>query len=192
MKIKQALKRITSAGLSVALALSPAITSYADGTSGNASGSDHGGVVTSSGGDFGVNVSPERLGRIGIRLSLVNADNPQEVISVTPDGKTRVVDIIYVDKGTFEHYTSGDSAYLTPLTGDNMYSAVKTQSYTTKNSVYPGYYDQVAESLGGDIQPWAEYHDNAYFSLGTEFTDWCVRNKDGVAIMGTDGKLSVT
>lgn len=192
MKIKQALKRITSAGLSVALALSPAITSYADGTSGNASGSDHGGVVTSSGGDFGVNVSPERLGRIGIRLSLVNADNPQEVISVTPDGKTRVVDIIYVDKGTFEHYTSGDSAYLTPLTGDNMYSAVKTQSYTTKNSVYPVYYDQVAEYLGGDIQPWAEYHDNAYFSLGTEFTDWCVRNKDGVAIMGTDGKLKTT
>ena len=34
MKIKQALKRITSAGLSVALALSSAITSYADGTSG--------------------------------------------------------------------------------------------------------------------------------------------------------------
>lgn len=34
MKIKQALKRITSAGLSVALALSPAITSYADGTAG--------------------------------------------------------------------------------------------------------------------------------------------------------------
>lgn len=192
MKIKQALKKVISAGLSVALALSPAITSYADGTAGNASGSDHGGVVTSSGGDFGVNVSPERLGRIGIRLSLVNADNPQEVISVTPDGKTRVVDIIYVDKGTFEHYTSGDSAYLTPLTGDNMYSAVKTQSYTTKNSVYPVYYDQVAEYLGGDIQPWAEYHDNAYFSLGTEFTDWCVRNKDGVAIMGTDGKLKTT
>lgn len=192
MKIKQALKKVISAGLSVALALSPAITSYADGTAGNASGSDHGGVVTSSGGDFGVNVSPERLGRIGIRLSLVNADNPQEVISVTPDGKTRVVDILYVDKGTFEHYTSGDSAYLTPLTGDNMYSAVKTQSYTTKNSVYPVYYDQVAEYLGGDIQPWAEYHDNAYFSLGTEFTDWCVRNKDGVAIMGTDGKLKTT
>lgn len=192
MKIKQALKKVISAGLSVALALSPAITSYADGTAGNASGSDHGGVVTFSGGDFGVNVSPERLGRIGIRLSLVNADNPQEVISVTPDGKTRVVDILYVDKGTFEHYTSGDSAYLTPLTGDNMYSAVKTQSYTTKNSVYPVYYDQVAEYLGGDIQPWAEYHDNAYFSLGTEFTDWCVRNKDGVAIMGTDGKLKTT
>lgn len=192
MKIKQALKKVISAGLSVALALSPAITSYADGTAGNASGSDHGGVVTSSGGDFGVNVSPERLGRIGIRLSLVNADNPQEVISVTPDGKTRVVDILYVDKGTFEHYTSGDSAYLTPLTGDNMYSAVKTQSYTTKNSVYPVYYDQVAEYLGGDIQPWAEYHDNAYFSLGTEFTNWCVRNKDGVAVMGTDGKIKTT
>ena len=192
MKIKQALKKGISAGLSVVLALSPAITSYADGTAGNASGSDHGGVVTSSGGDFGVNVSPERLGRIGIRLSLVNADNPQEVISVTPDGKTRVVDILYVDKGTFEHYTSGDSAYLTPLTGDNMYSAVKTQSYTTKNSVYPVYYDQVAEYLGGDIQPWAEYHDNAYFSLGTEFTNWCVRNKDGVAVMGTDGKIKTT
>lgn len=34
MKIKQALKKVIYAGLSVALALSPAITSYADGTSG--------------------------------------------------------------------------------------------------------------------------------------------------------------
>lgn len=193
MKIKQALKRITSAGLSVALALSPAITSYADGTSGNASGSDHGGVVTSSGGDFGVNVSPERLGRIGIRLSLVNADNPQEVISYLPDGKTpMVVDILYVNEDTYKHYTEGANAYLTPLTDDNKYSAVKTQSYTEKNFIYPVFYDEVKNYLGEDIQPWAEYHDNAYFSLGTEFTDWCVRNKDGVAIMGTDGKLKTT
>lgn len=194
MKIKQALKRITSAGLSVALALSPAITSYADGTSGNASGSDHGGVVTSSGGDFGVNVSPERLGRIGIRLSLVNADNPQEVISYLPDGKTpMVVDILYVNEDTYKRYTEGANAHLTPLTDDNKYSAVKTQSYTEKNFIYPVFYDEVKEYLEGeDIQPWAEYHDNAYFSLGTEFTDWCVRNKDGVAIMGTDGKLKTT
>lgn len=194
MKIKQALKRITSAGLSVALALSPAITSYADGTSGNASGSDHGGVVTSSGGDFGVNVSPERLGRIGIRLSLVNADNPQEVISYLPDGKTpMVVDILYVNEDTYKRYTEGANAHLTSLTDDNKYSAVKTQSYTEKNFIYPVFYDEVKEYLEGeDIQPWAEYHDNAYFSLGTEFTDWCVRNKDGVAIMGTDGKLKTT
>ena len=193
MKIKQALKRITSAGLSVALALSSAITSYADGTSGNASGSDHGGVVTSSGGDFGVNVSPERLGRIGIRLSLVNADNPQEVISYWPDGQTpMVVDILYVDEGTYKRYTEGANAHLTPLTLDNKYSAVKTQSYTEKNEIYTVFYDEVADKLDDDIQPWAEYHDNAYFSLGTEFTDWCVRNKDGVAILGTDGKIKTT
>lgn len=193
MKIKQALKKVISAGLSVALALSPAITSYADGTSGNASGSDHGGVVTSSGGDFGVNVSPERLGRIGIRLSLVNADNPQEVISYAPDGTTKmVVDILYVDEGTYKRYTEGANAHLTPLTDDNTYSAVKTQSYTEKNEIYTVFYDEVKNYLGEDIQPWAEYHDNAYFSLGTEFTDWCVRNKDGVAIMGTDGKLKTT
>lgn len=193
MKIKQALKKVISAGLSVALALSPAITSYADGTSGNASGSDHGGVVTSSGGDFGVNVSPERLGRIGIRLSLVNADNPQEVISYWPDGQTpMVVDILYVDEGTYKRYTEGANAHLTPLTLDNKYSAVKTQSYTEKNEIYTVFYDEVADKLDDDIQPWAEYHDNAYFSLGTEFTDWCVRNKDGVAIMGTDGKIKTT
>lgn len=76
MKIKQALKRITSAGLSVALALSPAITSYADGTSGNASGSDHGGVVTSSGGDF------------------VDRNDPTKVISVNDAGEPVVFGVV--------------------------------------------------------------------------------------------------
>lgn len=165
-------------------AISSPLVALADtGLGGNASGSDHGGVVTSSGGDFGVNVTPDRMGRIGIRLSLVDANDPGRVISVDKDGNKRVVDILYVDAATFLHYTAGQNAYLTPLTEDNKYSAVKTQSYTEKNTITPIFYDalmaQLGDQLGGDMQPWAEYHDSAYYSLGNEFTTWCISDTDG-------------
>ena len=179
------LKRFSALTLACLTAISSPLTSYADtGLGGNASGSDHGGVTTVSGGDFGVNVSPDRLGRIGIRLSLVDANDPSKVISYLPDGQTpMVVDILYVDRATFEHYTSPPDNYLTQLTGDNTYSAVKTQSYTEQNFIARVCYDELLASLGdelgGDMQPWANYHDNAYYSLGNEFTTWCVSDKDG-------------
>ena len=180
ISIRNKLKRISALTLACLTAISSPLTSFADtGLGGNASGSDHGGVTTVSGGDFGVNVSPDRLGRIGIRLSLVDANDPGKVISYLPDGQTpMVVDILYVDKATFKHYTAPPDQYLTALTGDNKYSAVKTQSYTEKNQIVTVYYDELMASLGdelgGDMQPWANYHDNAYYSLGNEFTTWCV------------------
>ena len=185
ISIRNKLKRISALTLACLTAISSPLTSFADtGLGGNASGSDHGGVTTVSGGDFGVNVSPDRLGRIGIRLSLVDANDPGKVISYLPDGQTpMVVDILYVDKATFKHYTAPPDQYLTALTGDNKYSAVKTQSYTEKNQIVTVYYDELMASLGdelgGDMQPWANYHDNAYYSLGNEFTTWCVSDKDG-------------
>ena len=131
--MKKISKKAVSAILATVLSMSSVITGFA-GTSGSAEGSNNGGVVTSSGGDFGVN-TPN--GRIGIRLSLVDRANPEKVISVTSDGKTpMVVDCLYVDASTYAKYVGIPgmvSGHLTTLTDDNKYSAVKTQSYTEKN-----------------------------------------------------------
>ena len=128
-------KRIVSSMLSASLTLTPAITAFAGGTSGSASGSTGGGVVTASGGDFGVNIPG---GRIGIRLSLVDSKEPERVISILPSGDPFVLDLLYVDEETFNGYTSltDPDVYLTPLTKDNTYTAVKTQSYTEKNAYF--------------------------------------------------------
>lgn len=95
LNVKNKLKQLTALTLAGLTALSSPITALADtGLGGNVAGSSQGGVVTSSGGDFGVNVSPTREGRIGIRLSLVDGKEPSRVISVTPQSrKPMVVDI---------------------------------------------------------------------------------------------------
>ncbi len=74
MSVLHKFKKITALTLACLTALtSIPITSFAaTGVGGNASGSSTGGVVTSSGGDFGVNIYPDRTGRIGIRLSFVD------------------------------------------------------------------------------------------------------------------------
>lgn len=187
LNVRNKLKQLTALTLAGLTALSSPISVLADnGLGGNASGSSQGGVVTSSGGDFGVNVSPTREGRIGIRLSLVDGKEPSRVISVDPDGKPQVVDILYVNENVFNGFTQRDNAgnvYLTELLEENEYSAVKTQSYTEKNEIFRVYYDELmselGDKLGGDMQPWAIYYDNAYHSLGEEFTTWCVSDKDG-------------
>lgn len=195
--MKKIAKKAVSAILATVLLMSSVITGFA-GTSGSAEGSNNGGVVTSSGGDFGVNYPN---GRIGIRLSLVERSNPENVISVLPDGKTpMVVDCLYVTKDTFDKYTDGAGARLTPLSSDNEYSAVKTQNYTSNNLIYRIYRDEIEEILkrqgfSDDIAtpvPWTKYEGNAYHSKGEEFIKWIWTNQDGNVVQSNGGALATS
>ena len=76
--IKNKLKRISAFALASTMAISTPFQAFADGLSGNAGGSNNQGIVTSTGGDFGVNTDtgPENsMGRIGIMLSIVDNNN---------------------------------------------------------------------------------------------------------------------
>lgn len=95
------------------MSLSTAFTSSATNVSGmgeNANGNSNAGIKTGSGGDFSANISENghglTSGKIGIRLSLVDAKDPTKIISVQDDGVTpQVVDILYVEAEAFKHQT---------------------------------------------------------------------------------------
>lgn len=177
------LKRMASSVLAVSLALSAPISSIAD-TGGSAAGDNTGGVNTGGGGDFGVN---KPTGRIGIRLSLVDSDNPEKVISVDESGNPVVVDILYVTEETFKYYADG---YRTTLTPDNYYTSVKTQELasmaTGKNISKRVFYDQAVKGLklksegepfendrDSEIPSWAYYENSSYIANGDKFVEWC-------------------
>ena len=144
MKIKQ----ITASLLATILLVSTPIASFAGNTSGlgeNASGNTQAGINTGAGGDFSANLENNGAGptsgKIGIRLSLVDAKDPTKIISVGDDGVTpRVVDILYVEKETFnyqaygmEHTASGRSGkYHSILQKEYTFNSIKTQSLTSQ------------------------------------------------------------
>ncbi|WP_395549185.1 MULTISPECIES: hypothetical protein [unclassified Lacrimispora] len=64
-------------------------TTYGGGLENSAGGAEGGSSVT-SGGDWA-----NDIGNSGIRISLVSANDPSEVVSVGMDGKPRVIDIIF-------------------------------------------------------------------------------------------------
>lgn len=157
-------------------------------------------VVTSSGGDFGVNMD---RGRIGIRLSLVDRANPENVISVNSKGEKMVVDCLYVTPSTYIDYVGMEgvkNGHLTNLTNDNEYSAVKTQNYTEKNIIVRIFADQIKETLirqgfPDDIAtpvPWTKYEGNAYHSKGNEFVEWLWKDQDGNVVQSNGGALATS
>lgn len=197
--MKKIAKKAVSAILATVLSMSSVITGFA-GTSGSAEGSNKGGVVTSSGGDFGVNYPN---GRIGIRLSLVERSNPEHVISVDANGESMVIDCLYVDAVTYAKYVGIPgmvNGHLTTLTDDNKYSAVKTQNYTEKNKIYPVFEDRIKKILTDkgfpdDIAtpvPWTKYEGKAFHSKGQEFIKWIWTNQDGNVIQNTGGGALAT
>ena len=120
LNIKKKLKSLTALALATATFLSTPLQSFAaGGLEGNAGGSSGTGIVTSTGGDFGVNVdvtNPENsMGRIGIRLSLVNADDPTQVISKNNNGEEAVVDILYASMRQYYGFTNEINGYFTPV-----------------------------------------------------------------------------
>ena len=169
-------KKFLSVLLSLNIAMSTPLVSLAKDMSGSAGGSNAGGVTTVSGGDFGVN---RPNGRIGIRLSLVDNNDPSKVISVDPKGDPMVVDLLYVDEGTYNGFTQG--GYLSILQDNYKYSAVKTQSIDgyPANKIAPIFYDKLTKTLETEMPSWAIYENSKYVSHGVEFVDWCKRNEKG-------------
>lgn len=205
-------KRVASSLLALSLALTAPISSLAN-TGGSAAGDNTGGVNTGGGGDFGVN---KPTGRIGIRLSLVDSDNPEKVISVDENGKPVVVDLLYVTEDTFKYYTT---SYRTQLSQENTFTSVKTQDTLTNlthidnggNRIKFVYYDDAVHwlklksegepfenSKNSEIPTWAYYENSSYIANGDQFVAWCKStgkmdaNGEFDQIIGDSGNLYET
>lgn len=180
-------KRAASSLLALSLVLTAPISSLAN-TGGSAAGDNTGGVNTGGGGDFGVN---KPSGRIGLRLSLVDSNNPEKVISVDENGKPVVVDLLYVTEETFKYYTT---SYRTQLSQENTFTSVKTQDTLTNlthidnggNRIKFVYYDDAVHwlklkseeepfenSKNSEIPTWAYYENSSYIANGDKFVEWC-------------------
>lgn len=210
--IKNTLKRISAFALASAMAISTPFQAFADGLSGNAGGSNNQGIVTSTGGDFGVNrdvANPSNsMGRIGIRLSLVDYNNPSNVISVQPDGVTpKVLDILYTSKSAYYGFSSG--GWFTAIDWNKTgFSSVKTQELMTPtqqgapqieqyyfdDTFKTNYYGQGEDSefRVADIEPWIIHDGNSFNGTGEEFVDWSRKDNNNNVIIGEDGNLIST
>ena len=199
MKIKP--KRLLAGLLAGTMSLSTAFTSFAV-TDGSSQGNNGAGVVTGAGGDFSANIidggNGAKSGKIGIRLSLVNAKNPSEVISVDNNGKPRVVDILYVTYDTYIHQTQ--EMYHSNLSFENTFINIKTQPLMTvakngtEQEIFPIYYDQINNYFSGEanMPPWLIHTNNKYTSQGEEFVNWCTSDSFGMPALKDDGNILST
>ena len=108
--LKISSKRFIAGLLATTLSLTAPFTSFAL-TGESAQGNNGGGIKTGAGGDFSANIvnggAGPTSGKIGVRLSLVDAKDHTKVISVDDNGKPRVVDLLYVTKETFGYQAYG-------------------------------------------------------------------------------------
>lgn len=205
---KIGIKRLTACLLSATITLGCApIQSFAIG--GNASGDNSTGVITGAGGDFSANIStdPRESGKIGVRLSLVDNNNPSEVISVDENGNPMVLDLLYTTKLQFTNQAVGN--YLSNLKGEFTYSSVKTQDLAyqkavggTGPNIVQKFYDDVitykhpekeeaSQFFLSSIPPWL-IHTGSYESRGEDFVAWCKQNEAGYGVIGDSGLLYTT
>lgn len=212
LNIKKKLKSLTALALATATFLSTPLQSFAaGGLEGNAGGSSGTGIVTSTGGDFGVNVdvtNPENsMGRIGIRLSLVNADDPTQVISKNNNGEEAVVDILYASMRQYYGFTNEINGYFTPVDwAETGFSSVKTQPLMARDTagapkIRQFYFDDSIDTGATtedgtpikfdikNIPPWIVYEGNSYNARGEEFVRWCKSDDAGRQIIGEDGQI---
>ena len=211
LNIKKKLKSLTALALATATFLSTPLQSFAaGGLEGNAGGSSGTGIITSTGGDFGVNVNTDdpmnSQGRIGIRLSLVNADDPTQVISKDNNGNATVVDILYTGALQYAGFATGNG-YFTPIDwAETGFSSVKTQPLMARDSagapkiaqfffdgsLHTGAKDEAGNEIMFDIKnipPWIVYEGNSYNARGEEFVRWCKSDDAGRQIIGEDGQI---
>ncbi|MDR1769766.1 MAG: hypothetical protein LBS02_03910 [Hungatella sp.] len=152
------LKQFTSTALAVTMALtsiplSP-ITAHATNTGDtleNSAGQKEGGSSVTTGGDWANDFG----GNQGIRISLVSADDPREVVSIGLDGHTRVVDIIFGTKQQF-HENCEVKQGRAPI----MFSSTKAQELsTTINKIEPIYLtDTLLKLANGNEEEKAFYN----------------------------------
>lgn len=181
MKIKSFIKKCI-ASLLVASSILTAIpaTAYADGIGSNANGNNSSSARTGGGGDFGVNLP---AGRIGLRFSIVDGDDPSKVIS------QRVIDYWFMTEANFEKYTTGGTATKVTNPGGGYYKGVKTQRYDTPNSMVTITLDSEKYSkfplntLKADPESWA-YHDGAFHSRGEKYVEWLDKDASGKSTGG--------
>lgn len=211
LNIKKKLKSLTALALATATFLSTPLQSFAaGGLEGNAGGSSGTGIVTSTGGDFGVNTAEDptqSMGRIGIRLSLVNADDPTQVISKDNNGNPTVVDILYTSNLHYLNFAVLNGGYFTAVDwAETGFSSVKTQPLMARDtagapkiarfffdgSLHTGAKDEAGNEIMFDIKnipPWIVYEGNSYNARGEEFVSWCKSDDAGRQIIGEDGQI---
>lgn len=210
LDIKKKLKSLTALALATATFLSTPLQSFAaGGLEGNAGGSSGTGIVTSTGGDFGVNVNlndpTNSQGRIGIRLSLVSADDPTQVISKDNNGNPTVIDILYTGWTQWLKFAYSGTAFTAVDWNETGFSSVKTQPLMTQNnggpsitwftfdkSLHTGAKDEAGNEIMFDIKnipPWIVYEGNSYNARGEEFVSWCKSDDAGRQIIGEDGQI---
>lgn len=137
--MRKGMKQFISTALAVTMALtsiplSP-ITAYAtntgDTTLENSAGQKDGGSSVTTGGDWANDFG----GNQGIRISLVSADDPREVVSIGLDGHTRVVDIIFGTEAQY-HENCEVKQGRAPI----MFTSTKAQELSTTINNYKQIY----------------------------------------------------
>ena len=189
------IKKLMAGLLAAAMTLTTPMSAFALGH--NAAGNDNSGIITGRGGDFSANISENgnglTSGKIGIRLSLVDANNPSNVISKDAQGNTRVVDLLYVNVDAWNHQIGG--SYYSPLYTAFQYNSVKTENLKSE-ATDPGrikqvfYNDVCSITPAKPMVPWL-YHNGAYVSNGTAFVNWCVTDDNGNVVI-KNGQLFST
>ncbi len=205
MKLKKFLTRATSSLLALNLALSAPLTSFAARDLNDfAAGNTQAGVVTGSGGDFSANVTgTNSSGKIGIRLTLVDRNSPEKIVSVDSQGNPMTVDLLYVTKDAWDHQAYSGTyrstlydqyRFINPRTqglyseADSIMAEVAGQPYTVNKQIYK---DQIDSWFQGQetIVPWLIHTGGKYTSQGEQFVKWCTTDADGNEAVGVNGSL---
>lgn len=169
-----------------------------DDTHGNAGNNDGTGQEVAGGGDF---CTVTNGGTIGVRFSIIDPNNPTEVIGVLLDDReSGVVDILYSEPDFWKNRRTYQN---TKLDDKYTFSAIKTQPYTKRNPMDTYTIDQfdemVATAKAEDptikmehMPRWMDFNESAqaYRMNGTAFKNWFWTNSAGEIV--TDKNISNT
>lgn len=164
--------KIASSCLIAALCAMTAFTSFASGVAGNIDNQNVASGPVGTGGDLGVTGIGDKS-RIGLRFSLVDKTNPERVVSVNMAGEPAVIDLWFMSTERFIQFTSQNA--ITNLTDSNYFSAVKTQSINSQNSIQLFTWSDVAGTGPfDDIEPWISYNNSTkeFIATGKDFQAW--------------------
>lgn len=178
-------KKIITTALILSMCVMTAFSSFASGVAGNIDNQNASSGPVGTGGDLGVTGIGDKS-RIGLRFSLIDSTNPEQVVSVNMAGEPTVIDLWFMSTDRFIQFTSQNA--ITNLTADNYFTAVKTQSIDTRNSDEIFTWSDIA-GLGifDDIEPWITYNNSTseFVATGIDFQSWeeeviPVANSEGV------------
>lgn len=154
-----------------------------NGTHGNAGNNDGADGPVGGGGDFSTLTGG---GSIGVRFSIIDPNNPSEVISILRDGEPGVVDMLYTQKQQWNNLQHN----YTELKDEYKFSSIKTQNITTKNNIdrycvedFEKMMDVASQSMENpdtsNMARWMIYQNGAFVMNGTAFKNWFWTNSSG-------------